>query len=100
MEQKIDPLVERVAQGLFQTQNPYAEWSDGKVSADVLTFVQEAWHKEAHKWIAKNLVPPLPDGSRIVRTDPDQSLSESFDAIDKANLNYAGWLKCGPLVRE
>ena len=87
MEQ-IDPLVERLAKWLeLRHKSHHHNFNDH--ASDLLRALSE----------------PLPDGTRIVRTDREQTLPKVPTGVGycvhmQEDMLAAGWLKCGPLERE
>ena len=100
---EVDPLVERLAKLLCQSYLTLDTWRDlGETR-------REYWRGKVRMFL-RELSEPLPDGTRVVRTAADQTLPVCTNAASYAEklaiaamgkaVEDAGWLKCGPLVKE
>ena len=107
-DDKPDELVERVAKWLYEIQLP-----GSKICMPYATFhtwdtlpatPKELRYNEAHSLLSL-ISKPLSDGSKVVRTDPDQTLPICWEgnrprAKAFRDLISAGWEKNLPLIEE
>lgn len=102
-----DELVERVAALLFRRQCPHLDWDRLDEFGDA-GMARGSWYSQARSHLAE-IEKPLSDGSRVVRTDPDQSLpkfdcgvdwAKYKDVYNQALEDMAGWVKVLPLIER
>jgi len=106
-EAKIDPLVELAAKWLYVLRNKQeaasGRWNEWDKQCAAL--------RSGYRIEARSLLQTLSDwtgkdGSKIVRTDPDQTLPENHlptdhclnPIIGQIDMKAAGWVKVLPLI--